>query len=464
MIRLLHAYFPSRTLILGISEVVLAILAFVVVTVAIFGASDASLMLGYEEGLPKIALVAGALLLCMYYYDLYESMVLSNRREVVTRLIQVFGTLCVLLSVLYYLYPQARLGSPIFFSGFALLVLVLFGWRRAFLAINSMPRFADRTLLLGDGPLAKPLLAELQARPEVGMRVVGQVGDDEAGDDCSPAQRETNRQKQVENFVESQQIERIVVVMGDRRGKLPVEYLLELKKRGVVIQDGVEVYEMLTGKVTLESLRLSWLLFSPGFCIPSHLLIYKRLLSLVLSLIGMIVSAPLMLLAAIAIKLDSPGPIIYRQQRIGQNGMTFTLYKFRSMIDGADRLKTHKPAEAEDDRFTRVGKWLRRTRIDELPQLYNILRGDMYFVGPRPFVPDQEAALVKVIPFYRHRWSVKPGATGWAQINRGYNATIEDNAEKLAYDLFYIKNISIGLDMLILFQTVKTLLLGRGAR
>jgi len=162
--------------------------------------------------------------------------------------------------------------------------------------------------------------------------------------------------------------------------------------------------------------------------------------------------------------LDSPGPIIFRQKRVGKLGTIFTLYKFRSMFDGADADQNHKPATANDDRVTRVGRWLRRTRLDELPQLYNIFRGDMYFVGPRPFVPHQEQELAKIIPFYNQRWSVKPGATGWAQVNRGYCATVEDNVEKLAYDLFYIKNMSMSLDLLILFKTVKTLLLSRGGR
>ncbi|HET6198776.1 MAG TPA: sugar transferase, partial [Candidatus Acidoferrales bacterium] len=176
------------------------------------------------------------------------------------------------------------------------------------------------------------------------------------------------------------------------------------------------------------------------------------------------ITAPIMALVAIAIRLDSPGPAIFKQERIGEGGKPFTLFKFRTMVDGADRDNNHRPAEKTDKRFTRVGKLLRRTRLDELPQLINIVRGDMYFVGPRPFVPNQEQECLEKIPYYRQRWAVKPGATGWAQINRGYCATIEDNKEKLAYDLFYIKNISVGLDLLIMFQTIKILLLSRGSR
>jgi lipopolysaccharide/colanic/teichoic acid biosynthesis glycosyltransferase len=171
-----------------------------------------------------------------------------------------------------------------------------------------------------------------------------------------------------------------------------------------------------------------------------------------------------MLLIAIAIRLDSPGPALFRQKRIGKNGKVFTLYKFRSMRVDADHDGFPRPVEKDDQRLTRVGCWLRRSRMDELPQLYNILRGDMYFIGPRPFVVEQERELGRQIAYYRYRWTVKPGATGWAQIHRGYCSTLDDNTEKLAYDLYYIKNVSVGLDLLILFETVKILLLGRGSR
>jgi exopolysaccharide biosynthesis polyprenyl glycosylphosphotransferase len=266
------------------------------------------------------------------------------------------------------------------------------------------------------------------------------------------------------NLVKVHRPNRIIVAFGERRGKLPVEALLQLKSSGIRVQEGSEVFESVTGRVPLESLHLSWLLFSPGFRVSSPLLIYKRISSFILSAIGLVLSLPVMVLIALAIRLDSPGPVIFRQKRVGGAGKVFTLYKFRTMVDGADQNGNHYPAELTDKRFTRVGRLLRRTHLDELPQFFNILRGDMHVVGPRPFVPDQEQECIEKIPYYRQRWVIKPGATGWAQVNRGYNATIEDNKEKLAYDLFYIKNISIGLDLLILLQTIKILLLGRGGR
>ena len=462
MIRLLNAYFPARTLFLGISEACLVALAFVAAAMARLGASDAALMLNYEQGFLKISVVAGLFITCMYYFDLYDSSILANHREVITRVIQMLGTVCILLAVLYYIYPPLELGRGIFLIGFVLVAVLLLFWRRLFLKLNSLPQFAERALILGDGELAGSLKRELKSRTELGIRLVGElnIAEDWTGKPTSAPER-------VEEFlhsVKSFQPNCVIVAMGDRRGKLPVEALLQLKSQGVRIRDGADMYEAVTGKVPIESLRLSWLLFSPGFRVAGPLLIYERVFSLALCAVGLVLTLPLMILVALAIRCDSAGPVIFRQKRVGQNGKLFTLYKFRTMVDGADQDGNHRPAEETDHRFTRVGRVLRRIRIDELPQLFNILRGDMHMVGPRPFVPNQEQECLERIPYYRQRLVVKPGATGWAQVNRGYNATIEDNKEKLAYDLYYIKNISIGLDLLILFKTMKILLLGRGAR
>ena len=464
MIRFLHAYFPARTILLGISEACLVALAFVAAALARLGANDASLMLNYEQGFLKILVVSGAFIICMYYFDLYDSSILTNHREVVTRVIQVLGTVCIILAVLYYVYPPLELGRGIFLIGFIFVALMLLVWRRLFLKLNTLSRFAERTLIIGESVLANALRSELETRSELGLHVVGQLKSLENVNTALPAAGGEGQFEELLRSIEGFQPERIIVAMGDRRGKLPVEALLQLKSRGVKIQDGAEMYEAVTGKIPIESLRLSWLLFSPGFRVSGALLIYERIFSLTLCVIALVLALPFMALVAIAIRLDSVGPIIYRQKRVGQNGRVFTLYKFRTMVDGADQGDQHRPAEPGDSRFTRVGGLLRRTRMDELPQLFNIFRGDMHVVGPRPFVPNQEQECLEQIPYYRQRWVVKPGATGWAQVNRGYCATIEDNKEKLAYDLFYIKNISIGLDLLVIFRTIKILLLGQGSR
>jgi exopolysaccharide biosynthesis polyprenyl glycosylphosphotransferase len=383
---------------------------------------------------------------------------------VLTRMIQTQGTVCILLAGLYYLYPPVRMGRGIFLSGLVLVAMLLLLWRRLFLLLNTLPRFAEPTLILGDGPLAGPLMAELRSHPELGIRVVGQLNMSTGGDDGLAQGSNEERFESFLNMVKVYEPDRIIVALGERRGTLPVEALLQLKSGGVRVEDGNEVYETVTGKVPLESLHPSWLLFSPGFRVSPLLLIYKRIASILISSIALVLSLPAMALIALAIRTDSAGPVIFRQKRIGRGGKIFTLYKFRTMFDGADQNGNHPPAELSDPRFTRLGRLLRRSHFDELPQFFNILRGDMHFVGPRPFVPNQEYECLQKIPYYRQRWLVTPGATGWAQVNRGYCVTIEDNAEKLAYDLFYIKNISIGLDLLILFQSLKTLLLGRGSR
>jgi sugar transferase (PEP-CTERM system associated) len=423
---------------------------------------DADLFLNYEGGLAKIALITGVFVLCMYYLDLYDSLVLTNRREIVIRLMLVAGFSTLLMAVLYSRYPNARLGIKNFTLGLVFVFPFVLFWRELFLWLSRSKHLVERAILLGEGPLADELVKLIKSRPEFGLHLVGCVS-------SLPAQMEGNIRylgtpDRLPDLVRNQAVHRVIVTMSDRRGKLPVQELLAIKSQYARVQDGTELYEALSGKLPIESLRLSWLLFSPGFHVSQKLLLYKRVFSLAFALVLLLLASPLMLLTALAIRLDSPGPIIFRQKRIGKLGSTFTLFKFRSMFDSSEAGDNHRPAMANDNRVTRVGRLLRRTRLDELPQLYNILRGDMYFVGPRPFVPSQEEELAKVIPFYSQRWSVKPGATGWAQVNRGYNATVEDNAEKLAYDLFYIKNMSITLDLFILFKTIKILILSRGGR
>ncbi|HVO78684.1 MAG TPA: exopolysaccharide biosynthesis polyprenyl glycosylphosphotransferase [Candidatus Bathyarchaeia archaeon] len=472
MIRLFNTYFPTRTILLTLTEAILVTAGFVLaVLYSSSNSTDARIYLLYENGAGRIGLVVLVFLVLMYYFDLYNSAILTNRREVVTRLVGVLGTTFVALAVLYYTFPDASLGGSVLWLGILAVAIVVPVWRGFFFALNRSARFAESALIYGDGPLAAPLMDAIAQRPELGMRVAGYVGSAPqiAGVPVVGANELTE-------FVRREGITRIIITMGDRRGKLDVGELLKLKAGGIQIQDGPEYYETVTGKIPLESLRLSWLLFSPGFHVRPALRLYKRLFSMVFGIVGVILSSPLMALSALAIRLDSEGPIIFRQQRVGEFGKPFTVYKFRTMYvnqppaaapqGAADRAQNHigTPAQHGDPRITKVGKWLRRTRLDELPQLFNIVKGDISFVGPRPVPPHEEEQCAAVIPFYKERWLIKPGATGWAQINRGYNATIEDHTEKLAYDLFYIKNVSVGLDVYILFATLKILLLGRGGR
>ena len=265
-------------------------------------------------------------------------------------------------------------------------------------------------------------------------------------------------------LIVEQRVDRIVVGLADRRGRLPIEPLLRAKLAGVRVEDATTTYERLTGKILIDDLRPSWLIFSDGFHASRATRAIKRTLDLAAALIGLTAALPLMALSAVAIRLDSPGPIVYRQQRVGENGRPFTLHKFRSMRADAERGGTPVWARDRDDRITRVGRILRVTRIDELPQLWDVLRGDMSVVGPRPERPYFVEQLASVIPFYMERHAVKPGITGWAQVKYRYGASIEDATEKLRYDLYYIKHLSIFFDLTIVFDTVKVVLFGKGAK
>ena len=463
MVRILNAYFPARALLVCLGETILVAMSFLLVTRVYLG-PDAELFLAYEGGAAKILLVTLVFIVCMYYLDLYDSLVLTNRREILVRLLAAIGIGTLIFALLYTAYPGAQIDLHQFVPGICL-VLVLIGiWRELVVRGLSSHHLVERALLLGEGPLAIDLAEQFVKRPEIGIRLVGYVSDDPGRMNGLPLEY-LGRCDRLISAVKKSGATRLVVAVEERRGILPVEGLLSLKTgHSVRVQDGVDVYETLTGKLPVQSLRLSWLLFSPGFRVSRSLLFNKRLLSVVVSGLLLVLTSPIMLLIALIIRLDSPGPVIFRQTRVGQHGKIFVLYKFRSMFDGSDANGAHPPLGDYDGRMTRVGRILRRTRLDELPQLYNILRGDMHFVGPRPFIPEQEQELIQKIPLYGQRWVVKPGVTGWAQVKRGYCVTLEDNQEKLAYDLFYIKNMSVRLDLLILFVTVKILLLGRGGR
>lgn len=264
--------------------------------------------------------------------------------------------------------------------------------------------------------------------------------------------------------VEREGIDKIVVALSDRRGKLPMETLLACKLRGVDVEEGTTFYEQVSGKVMLENLRPSWMIFSPGFSISPLLRLLKRLGDILFSSIGLVLAAPLMPVIAILIKIDSRGAVFFTQERVGQNGKHFILLKFRSMQADAEVATGPVYANQGDYRITRVGRLLRISRLDELPQLLNVLRGEMSLVGPRPERPYFTEQYAKEVPYYTQRLSVKPGITGWAQVNYPYGSTVEDAIEKLRLDLYYVKNMSLLLDLLIILKTVKIVLFGQGAR
>jgi sugar transferase (PEP-CTERM system associated) len=472
LIRLLHAYFPTRTLVLWISEACLISLAFLAATVARLGIGPAALMLNYQHGSLKIFVVSAAVIVCMYYFDLYDSSILDNRREMLIRLAQMLGTVYGVFVLLCYMYPPLELGRGILVVGLAFVAMLLIFWRRLFVVMNSVTDFADRAVIFGEGQLAELLQQECESRPEFGLRIVGCVAPvnngnralDYAGIESSSDVSGIATDEILPRAIKALRANRIVVAMDDRRGKLPVELLLSMKCRGMQVQDGVEVYETITGKVPIESIRLASLLFSQGCYASRFHLFYKRCASILASIMGLLVSLPLLPFIVLAIKLTSSGPALYRQRRVGRDNKVFHCYKFRTMRADAEADTGPTWALDDDPRITRVGKFLRQARFDEIPQLWNVFRGDMSLVGPRPERPEFVSELARAIPSYYLRHSIRPGITGWAQIRYKYGNSVEDAKEKLRYDLFYIKNMSVGLDLLIFLNTIKVILLGTGAK
>jgi sugar transferase (PEP-CTERM system associated) len=472
LIRFFNTYIPIRTFILGISEACLIALSFVVATFFRLGRSDAGLILEDEYGILKIVLLAVAFIICMYYFDLYDSTILSNRREVFARLVQVLGAVSIFLAIIYYFYPPLELGRGIVLIGLPLALISLALWRVLFFMLNRQPRFAERTMIFGDESSTARILRELEYRPELGIRIVGRVvvagsGTYELDFDDRSAISTSNgtiNDAELATAVGLRKVNRIIVALEDRRGRLPVELLLSMKSRGVRVQDGIEFYEKITGKIPVESLRLGTLLFSTGFRLSRFLAVYKRLASILVSIVGLVLTLPLLPFVALAIKITSPGRLLYHQRRVGRNDVVFYCHKFRTMRSDAEADTGPTWAGDEDPRITPVGRFLRTCRLDEIPQLWNVFKGEMSLVGPRPERPEFIELLQKEIPYYNLRHTVRPGITGWAQIRYKYGSSVDDAREKLRYDLFYIKNMSLGLDAWIFFDTIKIILLGRGAR
>jgi sugar transferase (PEP-CTERM system associated) len=416
-----------------------------------------------EATLAKIVIVTALCQLCFYYNDLYDLTVVSSNRELVVRLLQAAGAAAIVLAVAAAAAPSLILDPGTFVTALGVFVVAVITWRMTFNHLARGPHLEERILILGTGRTARMLARQIGTQQDFAYRLVGFVED---GDE-RPLVRQHDilgTAADIDRIVAGRHVDRIVVGLSDRRGHLPIEHLISAKLSGVRIEEATTTYERLTGKILIDDLKPSWLIFSDGFRASRWTRFIKRMLDLALSIILGVGTAPLMLLTAIAIRLDSSGPALYVQERVGENGRLFKIYKFRSMRIDAEEAGRPVWASDGDDRVTRVGRLIRLIRLDELPQLWNVMRGDMSFVGPRPERPFFVAQLANEIPFYVQRHAVKPGLTGWAQVKYRYGSTIEDAVEKLRYDLYYIKHLSIFFDMTIVLDTVKVILFGRGAK
>ena len=416
--------------------------------------------------LPKALLIAGVTQLCLYFADLYDFRVLSDRTELFLRAMQALGATSLILSFAYYWFPDLIIGRGVFVMAATMVVTLVFGWRIAFEWTTRRVGPVERLLLVGTSDAAIKLARELyDRRRDLGVEIVGFI-DPDPGRVGAPIINPgvIGTVEDIPAIVRARAVDKVVVSLLDARGKLPMDKLLEMKLDGVRFAHLASVYEQYTGKIAVENLRPSWMIFSDGFRKGRVQDLAKRTVDVTLATLGLLLAFPIMLLVALAVRLTSTGPVFYHQQRVGQHGRVFVLHKFRSMRVDAEKETGAVWAQAADTRVTPIGRFLRGSRLDELPQLWNVLRGDMSFVGPRPERPEFVTSLTRDIRYYGQRHSVRPGLTGWAQVRYSYGATIEDALQKLQYDLFYIKNRTLSLDLFIIAKTVKTVLMRKGGQ
>ncbi|HJQ68581.1 MAG TPA: TIGR03013 family XrtA/PEP-CTERM system glycosyltransferase [Blastocatellia bacterium] len=431
-------------------------------------AHDLSYELSERQGWLKLILTTLVIQLSFYLFDLYSLHATRVYRKVVVNLVKALGAATVLLAILFFALPMLELGRGVFIVNLALTFVVISAWRKVVAWSTGHPQLGvrERVLILGSGKQAIEVAQATLERRNAGFHIVGFADNKPELIGKSLINPSViGLTSDVAVLVESHQVDRIVVAVEDRRGQFPTEELLNLSLSGrVAVEESACYYERLTGKIATELLRPSWLIFARGSRYSDVAHHTRRIVNALLAALGFVVSLPVMVIVAIAVNIDSPGPIFYTQERVGKNGRRFKIIKFRSMRTDAEDASGPVWAEEADPRVTRVGRIIRKLRLDELPQFVNVIRGDMNFVGPRPERPVFVDRLGELIPYYSQRHLVKPGLTGWAQIKFPYGSTVEDAIEKLRYDLYYIKNQTFLLDLGIIFETIKIVLFGRGGR
>ena len=458
MIHLFNLYIPRRTLILLAGEITAICLSFLLAIVVRFG-EGASLAFRDQHALPKVLGVAALAFLCAHNLELHDPHRLFKPQQMLPRVMILVGTLSVLLAGLTYIFPHFLLGRHVFLTGLYILIFFWVLWRWTYDWLAPLNAFRERVYVLGDGYRANQIIEAVRRRRGLGVDLVGWAG--ESDDNASTSE---SLGKTLLSLGNNREIDCLIVAMKDRRSKMPMNELLELRLRGVRIEDGTAWLEKISGQIDIDELNPSWLIFGDGFHVATGSKIPRRLLSWFLALALCIMVLPLIPIIALLIKLSSPGPVLYRQKRVGLGGRCFVCLKFRTMKPDAEAMSGPTWASDNDPRITKIGALLRRTRLDEIPQLWNVLRGDMAFVGPRPERPEFVENLSQQIPYYHLRHLTRPGLTGWAQINYGYGSTVEETKEKLKYDLYYIRNGGVMLDLVIAFDTLRAVLVGRGVR
>jgi len=460
--RLFRVFIPTSVLTLLISEIIIIFFCYILASYLSI-AVDPVVFLLYDSGAARIAVVAASLLAGLYFQDLYTNLRVRSKMLLVQQICLALGVAFLVQGFLSYGNPGWVLPRWVMMVGSAFCLVLLTAWRLLFSSAGLSVMGAQKVLFLGRSTVLAEIAERLQERPELGLTVIGCL-DDGAGEDLCPDVPRLGELKALRQVFEHYRPDRIVVGLTERRNRLPVTELLDLRLSGVRVEEAASAFEDAFGRVCARELRPGHLIYTAELGPSAGKLLFQSLYSFVLALVGVVLTLPLMLLVAVAVKLSSQGPVLFRQTRVGQNNLPFTLYKFRSMRQDAEASTGAVWASENDPRVTPVGRWLRRLRLDELPQFFNVLKGEMSIVGPRPERPEFVRMLTEKIPYYRQRHCVKPGITGLAQISHKYSDTLEDTITKLEYDLYYIKNLSPALDAYILFHTFKVMLLGRGAQ
>ena len=463
MIRLFRVFVPSSVIALLLSEVILIYTCYVVATFIVLH-EDPQVFLLYDNGWWRIAVAVTCIIVGIYFHDLYEHFRIRSRILLLQQMGIVIGIAFLVQALLGYLrLRDLMLPTRLMIIGSSMVLILLPSWRILYSNIVFKAMGAERVLFLGTSAVVQEIGRHLAGHPEAGFTVLGYVDNVDSGTDL-PGGENLGPISALREIVDRLRPDRIVVGMSERRERLPVNQLLDLRLSGLQIDDAMTTYEATFSRISTRDLRPSQLIFSTELGPKQGRVMLQSIYSTAIAMVVAAITLPVMLLVAVLVRLSSPGPALFRQQRVGKNDVLFTLYKFRSMYRDAEATSGAVWAKQDDPRITSVGRWLRRLRLDELPQLFNVLKGEMSMVGPRPERPEFVTELVQRIPYYRQRHCVKPGITGWAQINQKYGDTIEDTITKLEYDLYYIKNLAPALDAIIMFHTAKVMLLWRGSR
>jgi sugar transferase (PEP-CTERM system associated) len=462
MIRLFNQYFPVRKILFFTGECFFIALA--VIFSLIFHGEFNDYATHPLFLIIKILLIMTIYQVSLFLSDFYSSGASWTYKKMTYRLITSLIIAFCIIGALYALTPENIFTTKVLTTILVFALFFLLPWRFLYSWFINLPNYKKKVLILGSGKLARDIAREIIKERELSLNLVGFISNDPTLQGISIVNPKViGTTSTLSKIVDNGNIDKIIVAMEERRGNIPLDDLLRYKSYGIKIEDGVNFYEKVTNKLLVEYINPSNLIFCDGFKLSYITMLFKRAYDIVLSSIGLIIASPLFLIISLLIKLESKGPIFFKQERVGRNGKSFYIYKFRSMQNDAEKKTGPIMSFKGDCRVTRLGKIIRKTRLDEIPQLWNVLNGSMSFVGPRPERPMFVDKFKKNIPFYAQRFSLRPGLTGWAQIRCPYASNFEQSLDKLRYELYYLKNFSLLFDLTIILRTIKVVLFARGS-